>query len=131
MVKNRPRIFTFGGSSVPTMTETAARNAETVADQATAWADEAVATSRRVFDAYQASYLTLLEGSFRMADRWFEANRLLLEQAEAASRDARGLLEELAAQSRRGQQAILDQVRDGGKVVQDAWLAKPRNGRRR
>jgi cell division septum initiation protein DivIVA len=130
MVKNCPRIFTFGGSSVPTMTETAAGNAETVADQATALADEAVDTSRRVFDAYEASYLTLLEGSFRMTDRWFEINRLLLEQAEAASRDARDMLDQLAAQSRKGQQAILDQLHDSGRVVQNAWLGSSRNGRR-
>jgi hypothetical protein len=113
------------------MTETATRNAETVADQATAWADEAVATSRRLFDAAAASYLTLLEGSFRMTGRWFEVNRLLLEQAEATSRDARGMLDQFATQSRQGQQAIVDQVRDSGRFVQDAWLASSRNGRRR
>ena len=113
------------------MTETAARNAETVAGQAAALADEAVATSRRVFDAYEASYLTLLEGSFRMTDRWFDINRLLLEQAEASSRDARDMLDQLAAQSRKGQQAILDQVHDSGRVVQNAWLGSSRNGRRR
>jgi hypothetical protein len=109
---------------MPTVTETAAGSAETAADQA----DEAVDTARRLFDAYEASYLTLLEGSFRMTNRWLEINRLLLEQAEASGRDARGMLEELAAQSRKGQQAILDQVRAAPPRPASANRSRRRGG---
>ena len=112
-----------------TTTETAAQNARTVADQSRVLADEAIEAGRQVFDAYQGAYVAFLEGTFQAANRWFEINRLMLEQSEFASREAKGMLETVAAQTRKQQKATVDLVRDNARVVQSTWLGVYRNGR--
>lgn len=112
-----------------TVTETANQNARTVADQSRVLADETFSTAQQAFNAYQNSYLTLLEASFQATGRWFELGRVVLEQAEAASRESREALTKLAAQSREQQGPALNLARETGRIVQNTWLGVYRNGR--
>ena len=110
--------------------ETTAQNARFVAEQSRVMADEAVEAGRQIFEAYQAMQQAWLQGSFQATNRWFEIGRVVLDQAEAANRETKGLIETLAKQNREQQRATAELTREAGQVVQNTWLGVYRNGRR-
>ena len=113
-----------------TATETANQATQTVADQSKILADETVATGRKMFETYQSAYLAILDAGFQATNRWFEIGRVVLDQAEAANRETKGLIETLAKQNREQQRATAELAREAGQVVQNTWLGVYRNGRR-
>ena len=114
---------------MPTATETAAQNARTVAEQSKALADQTVSTAQQVFQASQQAYLTMLEGVFQTSNRLFEVSRLMLDQAELASRESKETLNRLASQTRDGQGSVMTLARDSARIVENTWLGVYRNGR--
>jgi hypothetical protein len=111
-------------------TETAAQNARTMIDESRVMADEAMNSARQVYEMTQASHLTMLEGAFQATNRWFEIGRLMLDQAESANREAKGIVEDLATQTRKRQKTLVDLTRENGRLVENTWLGVYRNGRK-
>ena len=115
---------------MPTITETASQNARTVTEQSKVLADETVQTARQLGDVYQNAYLTVLEGSFQLANHWFEIRRVILEQSESASRERKQVFEKLGQQGREQQRMAMDLARNTGRAVQNTWLGVYSNGRK-
>jgi len=82
---------------------------------------------QEVFDATQKSYLAAIENTFALQERTLELARILIETPQEALRtqaeDNRAMLETLAEESKRHQEAMENLVRESAKIYESFLLS--------